>query len=99
MLYQTSYSGRVHATIVFCFLIAALRSARGIYVDYIVSSAFDRADHFGLAFAASYSYPIILVLQARDFRSAVRAKPGINLPVIRHRLAPYDILRVRGIST
>ena len=71
-------------------------SGRSKDVNHIMSPANYRADHFCSALAASYSYLVFLVFQPRNFILTVRAIPGVNRPILQHRLAPFLIYAVEG---
>ena len=72
------------------------RSGRSEDVNHIMSPANYRADHFCSTLAASYSYLVFLVFQPRNFILTVRAIPGVNCPILQHRLAPFLIYAVEG---
>ena len=71
------------------------RSGRSEDVNHIMSPANYRADHFCSTLAASYSYLVFLVFQPRNFILTVRAIPGVNGPILQHRLAPFLIFAVK----
>ena len=72
-----------------------LLTIRGIDVDDIVPPSFDCADHLSSTPAAFYSYLVFLVFQPRNFILTVRAIPGVNRPILQHRLSPFLISLVK----